>query len=259
MSTTGFRDTLCNLKPLGIPRPTIKGLKFIPTKGRMGFYKTIKQEGEKYGVSIKNQGPRRPALPGADFWKQNQEGTDEKKESREGNREEKDINENNNNEKMSNYNQNDEASDIVGELKPINRSSLKDFNYNHPHILTPMFSKMSIIEEGYMSPPEVPEPDYEDDNTYDNHETNTKEQERYPKTIISPVQKFMERNHIINKINTIKNNDNYNNKYHMYHNQQQDMGQVGRNQGLPPFGRSNHHYWNNGHHFNYQNTLVQKL
>uniref|UniRef100_A0A0N5C4V9 Dynein_C domain-containing protein n=1 Tax=Strongyloides papillosus TaxID=174720 RepID=A0A0N5C4V9_STREA len=49
---------------------------------------------------------------GADFWKQNQEETDEKKESKEENKDEKDINENNNNEKMSNYNQNDEVSDI---------------------------------------------------------------------------------------------------------------------------------------------------
>lgn len=36
---TAVRDSLCNLEPVQIPRPQISGLQFIPTRGRLGFYK----------------------------------------------------------------------------------------------------------------------------------------------------------------------------------------------------------------------------
>ncbi|KAI1730869.1 hypothetical protein Ddc_03588 [Ditylenchus destructor] len=65
---TAVRDTLCNLSPVEIPRPKCAGFQFVRTRGRMGFYQSIKRDGEKYGVQIKNQGPRRPSLPGPDFW-----------------------------------------------------------------------------------------------------------------------------------------------------------------------------------------------
>ncbi|KHN75968.1 Uncharacterized protein Tcan_18220 [Toxocara canis] len=62
---TAVRDTLCNLRPLEIPRPHIPGLQFIPTRGRLGFYRSIRREGAQYGIQIKAAGPRRPALADA--------------------------------------------------------------------------------------------------------------------------------------------------------------------------------------------------
>ncbi|KAM3727586.1 Uncharacterized protein ACO02O_04240 [Dirofilaria immitis] len=59
---TAVRDSLCNMEPIQIPRPQISGLQFIPTRGRLGFYATIRRDGEKYGVGVKPIGPRRPAL-----------------------------------------------------------------------------------------------------------------------------------------------------------------------------------------------------
>uniref|UniRef100_A0A914EAX0 Uncharacterized protein n=1 Tax=Acrobeloides nanus TaxID=290746 RepID=A0A914EAX0_9BILA len=59
------RDSLCNIGPLEIPRPKCEGFQFIPTRGRMGFYRSIKRDGGKYGLKINTQGPRRPALPDA--------------------------------------------------------------------------------------------------------------------------------------------------------------------------------------------------
>ncbi|KAL3990426.1 hypothetical protein ACH3XW_31725 [Acanthocheilonema viteae] len=59
---TAVRDSLCNMEPVQIPRPQISGLQFIPTRGRLGFYATIRRDGEKYGVEIKPIGPRRPVL-----------------------------------------------------------------------------------------------------------------------------------------------------------------------------------------------------
>uniref|UniRef100_A0A915PPZ2 Uncharacterized protein n=1 Tax=Setaria digitata TaxID=48799 RepID=A0A915PPZ2_9BILA len=56
------RDSLCNMEPVQIPRPQISGLQFIPTRGRLGFYATIRRDGEKYGVEMKPIGPRRPVL-----------------------------------------------------------------------------------------------------------------------------------------------------------------------------------------------------
>lgn len=57
------RDTLCKLRPVEIPRPKCAGLQFVATRGRFGFYQSIKRDGEKYGIQIKSQGPRRPTLP----------------------------------------------------------------------------------------------------------------------------------------------------------------------------------------------------
>uniref|UniRef100_A0A8R1TQ72 Uncharacterized protein n=1 Tax=Onchocerca volvulus TaxID=6282 RepID=A0A8R1TQ72_ONCVO len=59
---TAVRDSLCNMEPVQIPRPQISGLQFIPTRGRLGFYATIRRDGEKFGVGMKPIGPRRPAL-----------------------------------------------------------------------------------------------------------------------------------------------------------------------------------------------------
>ncbi|VDO43252.1 unnamed protein product [Onchocerca flexuosa] len=59
---TAVRDSLCNMEPVQIPRPQISGLQFIPTRGRLGFYATIRRDGEKYGVGMKSIGPRRPTL-----------------------------------------------------------------------------------------------------------------------------------------------------------------------------------------------------
>uniref|UniRef100_A0A7E4VL56 Myozenin-3 n=1 Tax=Panagrellus redivivus TaxID=6233 RepID=A0A7E4VL56_PANRE len=75
MSTTGGtlspRDSFCELGNLQIPRPKCNGFQFVPTRGRMGFYRSIKRDGEKYGVQIKSQCQRRPGLP--NLW---QNGTD---------------------------------------------------------------------------------------------------------------------------------------------------------------------------------------
>uniref|UniRef100_A0A915DBL9 Uncharacterized protein n=1 Tax=Ditylenchus dipsaci TaxID=166011 RepID=A0A915DBL9_9BILA len=68
MTTTAVRDTLCSLRPMEIPRPKCAGFQFVPTRGRMGFYMSIKRDGEKYGIQLKNQGPRRPSLPDPRAW-----------------------------------------------------------------------------------------------------------------------------------------------------------------------------------------------
>jgi len=45
-----------------IPRPQFHNMQFIHTRGRLGFYKTIRQHGAQYGLQVKAYGPRRPAL-----------------------------------------------------------------------------------------------------------------------------------------------------------------------------------------------------
>uniref|UniRef100_A0AC34FLB5 Uncharacterized protein n=1 Tax=Panagrolaimus sp. ES5 TaxID=591445 RepID=A0AC34FLB5_9BILA len=63
------RDSLCNIGAVQIPRPKCAGFQFVPTRGRMGFYRSIKRDGHKYGIEMKNErGPRRPQLPDAGFW-----------------------------------------------------------------------------------------------------------------------------------------------------------------------------------------------
>uniref|UniRef100_A0A914XVW0 Uncharacterized protein n=1 Tax=Panagrolaimus superbus TaxID=310955 RepID=A0A914XVW0_9BILA len=63
------RDSLCNIGAVQIPRPKCAGFQFVPTRGRMGFYRSIKRDGHKYGIEIKNErGPRRPQLPDAGSW-----------------------------------------------------------------------------------------------------------------------------------------------------------------------------------------------
>uniref|UniRef100_A0A915AV60 Uncharacterized protein n=1 Tax=Parascaris univalens TaxID=6257 RepID=A0A915AV60_PARUN len=57
MSAT--RDTFCNLQRMEIPRPQISGLEFVPTRGRLGFYKSIQK-------SIPTA-PRRPPLSEVHF------------------------------------------------------------------------------------------------------------------------------------------------------------------------------------------------
>ncbi|KAI6190745.1 hypothetical protein M3Y97_00152000 [Aphelenchoides bicaudatus] len=69
--TKSFREAVLTFefRPVEIPRPKCHGLEFVPTRGRHGFYKSIRNEGHKYGLQIKSMGPRRPALPTAnDFW-----------------------------------------------------------------------------------------------------------------------------------------------------------------------------------------------
>lgn len=57
-----IRDSLCDLGRMEIPRPQFHGMQFVATRGKLGFYKTIRENGSKYGVQIKAQGPRRPIL-----------------------------------------------------------------------------------------------------------------------------------------------------------------------------------------------------
>uniref|UniRef100_A0A7E4WBL5 IRS-type PTB domain-containing protein n=1 Tax=Panagrellus redivivus TaxID=6233 RepID=A0A7E4WBL5_PANRE len=64
------RDAMSKMGTVQIPRPKCSGFQFVPTRGRMGFYRSIKRDGEKYGIQMKNQGPRRPTLPDANFWQQ---------------------------------------------------------------------------------------------------------------------------------------------------------------------------------------------
>ncbi|CAD5228756.1 unnamed protein product [Bursaphelenchus okinawaensis] len=54
------------LRPMEIPRPKCAGMEFVPTIGRQGFYKSVRNEAHKYGITIKEKGPKRPTLP--DFW-----------------------------------------------------------------------------------------------------------------------------------------------------------------------------------------------
>ncbi|MFH4979183.1 hypothetical protein AB6A40_005892 [Gnathostoma spinigerum] len=61
------RDALCNIQPLEIPRPQVSGLQFIPTRGRQGFYRSIRREGAQYGVKIRENGPRRTPLSDVDW------------------------------------------------------------------------------------------------------------------------------------------------------------------------------------------------
>ncbi|EYC40842.1 hypothetical protein Y032_0594g423 [Ancylostoma ceylanicum] len=57
-----IRDNLCDLGRMEIPRPQFHGMQFVATRGKLGFYKTIRENGGKYGIQVKSQGPRRPAL-----------------------------------------------------------------------------------------------------------------------------------------------------------------------------------------------------
>ncbi|VDK48079.1 unnamed protein product, partial [Cylicostephanus goldi] len=60
--TPFIRDSLCDLGRMEIPRPQFQGMQFVATRGKFGFYKTIRENGGKYGIQVKPQGPRRPAL-----------------------------------------------------------------------------------------------------------------------------------------------------------------------------------------------------
>ncbi|VDM62578.1 unnamed protein product [Angiostrongylus costaricensis] len=57
-----IRDSLCDLGRMEIPRPQFHGMQFVATRGKQGFYKTIRENGSKYGLQVKPQGPRRPVL-----------------------------------------------------------------------------------------------------------------------------------------------------------------------------------------------------
>ncbi|KIH68593.1 hypothetical protein ANCDUO_01067 [Ancylostoma duodenale] len=62
MRNMEIRDNLCDLGRMEIPRPQFHGMQFVATRGKLGFYKTIRENGSKYGIHVKSQGPRRPAL-----------------------------------------------------------------------------------------------------------------------------------------------------------------------------------------------------
>ncbi|KAK6031000.1 hypothetical protein OSTOST_02852 [Ostertagia ostertagi] len=64
-----IRDNLCDLGRMEIPRPQFHGMQFIATRGKLGFYKTIRENGSKYGVQVRAQGPRRPVLSNDIFLK----------------------------------------------------------------------------------------------------------------------------------------------------------------------------------------------
>ncbi|KJH40516.1 hypothetical protein DICVIV_13529 [Dictyocaulus viviparus] len=57
-----IRDTLCDLGRMEIPRPQFYGMQFVATRGKQGFYKTIRDNGSKYGIQVKAQRSRRPVL-----------------------------------------------------------------------------------------------------------------------------------------------------------------------------------------------------
>ncbi|CAP34379.1 Protein CBG15948 [Caenorhabditis briggsae] len=59
---TAIRDNLCELGRLEIPRPKCQGMQFVATRGRQGFYRTIRENGAMYGIQLKPQGPKRPQL-----------------------------------------------------------------------------------------------------------------------------------------------------------------------------------------------------
>uniref|UniRef100_A0A8R1E4X6 Uncharacterized protein n=1 Tax=Caenorhabditis japonica TaxID=281687 RepID=A0A8R1E4X6_CAEJA len=59
---TAIRDNLCELGRLEIPRPKCQGMQFVATRGRQGFYRTIRENGAMYGIQLKPQGPKRPTL-----------------------------------------------------------------------------------------------------------------------------------------------------------------------------------------------------
>ncbi|TKR82514.1 hypothetical protein L596_016231 [Steinernema carpocapsae] len=65
---TAVRENFINLPPLEIPRPKCQGMQFINTRGRHGFYQSIRRNGAQYGLQIKPMGPRRAALPDQSFW-----------------------------------------------------------------------------------------------------------------------------------------------------------------------------------------------
>lgn len=45
-----------------IPRPKCSGMEFVQTRGRQGFYLSLRRKGAQFGIQAPNQGPRRPAL-----------------------------------------------------------------------------------------------------------------------------------------------------------------------------------------------------
>ncbi|KAK0405694.1 hypothetical protein QR680_018142 [Steinernema hermaphroditum] len=65
---TAVRENFINLPPMEIPRPKCQGMQFITTRGRQGFYQSIRRTGAQYGLQIKPMGPRRAALPDQSFW-----------------------------------------------------------------------------------------------------------------------------------------------------------------------------------------------
>ncbi|KAE9551925.1 hypothetical protein FO519_004854 [Halicephalobus sp. NKZ332] len=79
---TVSRESLCNIGLVQIPRPKCQGFQFVNTRGRMGFYRSIKRDGEKYGIQMKNMGPRRPQLPDAGFWKPPEESRNNNEEEK---------------------------------------------------------------------------------------------------------------------------------------------------------------------------------
>ncbi|CAI4228526.1 unnamed protein product [Auanema sp. JU1783] len=65
--TATLRDSICQMGRMEIPRPEFKGMQFVATRGKMGFYRTIRANGAQYGLQMKQQPPRRPALSSSLF------------------------------------------------------------------------------------------------------------------------------------------------------------------------------------------------
>uniref|UniRef100_A0A1I7U073 Uncharacterized protein n=1 Tax=Caenorhabditis tropicalis TaxID=1561998 RepID=A0A1I7U073_9PELO len=103
---TAIRDNLCELKRLEIPRPKCQGMQFVATRGRQGFYRTIRENGAMYGIQLKPQGPKRPQLSSDLFNRPMtvpEENSEEVEEAQTSHPEVKKVELNNNNNYKINY------------------------------------------------------------------------------------------------------------------------------------------------------------
>ncbi|EFO97424.1 hypothetical protein CRE_16804 [Caenorhabditis remanei] len=103
---TAIRDNLCELGRLEIPRPKCQGMQFVATRGRQGFYRTIRENGAMYGIQLKPQGPKRPQLSSDLFNRPMtvpEENSEEVEEAQTSHPEVKKVELNNNNNSKVNY------------------------------------------------------------------------------------------------------------------------------------------------------------
>ncbi|CAJ0953040.1 unnamed protein product, partial [Mesorhabditis belari] len=76
-----IRDNFCSLNRMEIPRPKMQGFQWVQTRGRQGFYKTIRANAPKYGLpDIKPPGPRRGVL-GEDLFRNSRPETVKEEDS----------------------------------------------------------------------------------------------------------------------------------------------------------------------------------
>ncbi|CAI2357528.1 unnamed protein product [Caenorhabditis sp. 36 PRJEB53466] len=103
---TAIRDNLCELGRLEIPRPKCQGMQFVATRGKQGFYRTIRENGAMYGIQLKPQGPKRPQLSSDLFNRPMtvpEENSEELEEAQTSSPELKKVEMNNNNNYKINY------------------------------------------------------------------------------------------------------------------------------------------------------------